>query len=165
MNMIIRCATPGDAASILQIYNWYIQNTIITFETEPVTVDEMKNRINNILTKYDWLVAEVDNQVVGYAYYGQFRTRIAYNHTVETAIYFSKDYSGKGYGRLLYQHLFESARNKGYRELIGVISIPNPESISFHQKNGFVEAGMFKNVGFKFGRYLDVVFMQKTLVE
>ena len=161
--MIIRQAIPEDAAAILHIYNWYIKNTIITFETEPVTVEDMQNRITGVLLKYDWLVAEIDNQVVGYSYYGQFRTRVAYNHTVETAIYFSKDYSGKGLGKKIYEQLFESAQSKGYRELIGVISIPNPESISFHLKNGFVEAGLLKNVGLKFGKYLDVVFMQKTL--
>jgi phosphinothricin acetyltransferase len=164
-NMTIRRATTEDASAILDIYNWYVENTIITFETTLIDKEDMENRISNILSKYDWLIAEENGRIIGYAYYGQFRSRAAYNHTVETAIYFSKEYTGKGMGKMLYQRLFELAKSKGYRELIGVISIPNPESISFHQKQGFTEAGIFRNVGYKFNRYLDVCFMQKSLIE
>jgi L-amino acid N-acyltransferase YncA len=162
--MNIRRVKTDDASHIIEIYNWYILNTTITFETEPVTLDEMKNRIKDKLSNYDWLVGEIDNKIIGYAYYGSFRPRAAYKHTVESTIYLSKDYKGKGLGNELYTHLIESAKRKGFREILGVIALPNPESMGFHRKKGFIDVGTMKNIGYKFGRYIDVALLQKSLI-
>src|SRR5262249_28056173 len=145
-DMIIRQATEGDAAKMLEIYNWYIGNTIVTFETTVVRTPEMVARIREKLGAYDWLIGEVDGRVIGYGYYGYFRPRSAYAHTVESTVYLSPDCTGKGYGKALYAELIKSAKARGFRELIGVIALPNPASIALHKTLGFSEAGLPKNV-------------------
>jgi L-amino acid N-acyltransferase YncA len=162
--MKIRCAKIEDAQHIIDIYNWYIINTIITFETDPVSLAEMQERICEKLQHHDWLVAEINNEIIGYAYYGVFRARAAYRHTVESTIYLSKNFKGRGLGLPIYSALIDSAKNKGFREMLGVIALPNPESIKLHQKAGFNEAGLMKNIGFKFDTYIDVAILQKTIV-
>src|SRR5262249_27707877 len=154
--MYVRQATAGDAERIADIYNWYILNTIITFETEMVSPQEMQNRIQEKTISHDWLVGEANQEVVGYAYYGSFRTRAAYNHTVESTIYLSQASLGKGFGRALYAKLLASVGDHGFREVIGVIALPNPQSIALHRALGFAEVGVLKRVGYKFARYIDV---------
>ncbi|MDP4277000.1 MAG: N-acetyltransferase family protein [Bacteroidota bacterium] len=163
--MKIRRAEISDAAAIVELYNWYIVNTSITFETEPISVEEMKMRMEEKLDNYDWLVAEIDDVLVGYAYYGSFRSRAAYQHTVESTIYLSREFKGQGIGSRLYKELIDSAKNKKYREMLAVIAIPNPESISFHKKMGFLEVGVMKKIGYKFNCYVDVSFLQKSLCD
>jgi L-amino acid N-acyltransferase YncA len=114
----------------------------------------MQERIQEKLRKYDWLVGEVNQEIVGYAYYGSFRPRAAYGHTVESTIYLSQASIGKGFGKPLYRN---------YRELIGGIALPNPQSLALHRKLGFVEVGVLKNVGHKFGKYIDVAFWQMSI--
>src|SRR5712692_6075748 len=153
--MQIRRATVGDAERIAEIYNWYILNTIITFETDVVSPQKMKKRIQEKIIKYDWLVGELNQEVIGYAYYGPFRTRAAYNHTVESTIYLSQESMGKGFGRTLYAKLIESVKGHRFREVIGVIALPNLQSIALHRAMGFAEVGVLKRVGYKFGRDID----------
>lgn len=159
----MRQATAEDAARIAEIYNWYILNTIITFETNVVSPQEMMKRIHEKLIRHDWLVGEVNQQVIGYAYYGPFRTRAAYNHTVESTIYLVQESTGKGFGRILYAKLLESVKDHGFREVIGVIALPNPQSITLHQALGFAEVGVLKRVGYKFENYVDVSLWQLSL--
>jgi len=161
--MIIRSADLRDAEHIASIYNHYIAYTPITFETEEVSASEMKIRIQSKLAKYDWLVAEQNNILLGYAYYGEFRTRAAYRHTVESTVYVAQDHIGKGIGSKLYDRLCTVAKEKGFREMIGVIALPNPESVRLHVKSGFRESGVLLKIGYKFDRYIDVMFMQKSL--
>jgi L-amino acid N-acyltransferase YncA len=161
--MLIRQATIADAPAITAIYNWYITNTIITFEITAVSVEEISARIQDKLDYYDWLVGEIDGQMVSYAYYGAFRPREAYHHTVESSIYLDQKFTGQGYGKALYQQLIESAGAHGFREMVGVIALPNPSSIALHEKLGFVDAGVLKGVGYKFGRYIDVATWQLTI--
>jgi L-amino acid N-acyltransferase YncA len=161
--MNIRRAAIDDAAAIIDIYNWYVDNTTITFETEAVTVEAMRNRIGEKLSTHDWLVGEENDAIVGYAYYGSFRPRAAYRHTVESTIYLSQEVKGKGYGRLLYARLLESALSHGFREVIGVIALPNPESVRLHERMGFLKVGILQNIGFKFGTYIDVGMWQKSI--
>jgi len=163
--MQIRRATVGDAERIAEIYNWYILNTIITFETDVVSPQKMKKRIQEKIIKYDWLVGELNQEVIGYAYYGPFRTRAAYNHTVESTIYLAHKSVGQGFGRAVYAQLLESVKSRGFREVIGVIALPNPQSIALHKKMGFEEVGVLKNVGYKFGRYIDVSLWQMSMVQ
>jgi len=162
--MNIRRAKIEDAKSINDIYNRYIVNTSITFETEPVSLVEMERRIAEKLHKYDWLVAEIDNEIIGYAYFGSFRTRAAYQHTVESTIYLSEEFKGKGWGTPLYAALIESAKDKKFREMLAVVALPNSESIHFHEKMGFSEIGVMKRIGYKFNNYLDVSFLQRSLL-
>ncbi len=163
--MQIRQATPGDAGRIAEIYNWYILNTIITFETAVVSPEEMKKRIQEIVIKHDWIVGELNQEVIGYAYSGPFRTRAAYNHAVESTIYLAQKSIGQGFGRALYAELLESVKSRGFREVIGVIALPNPQSIALHKKMGFEEVGVLKNVGCKFGKYIDVSLWQMSMVQ
>ncbi len=161
--MQIRRATAGDAERIAEIYNWYILHTIITFETDVVGPQEMTNRIEEKTLNHDWLVGEVNQEVIGYAYYGPFRTRAAYNHTVESTIYLSQKSIGQGFGRVVYAQLLESVKERGFREAIGVIALPNPQSIALHRAMGFAEVGVLKRVGYKFGRYIDVGIWQLSV--
>ncbi|HYC45432.1 MAG TPA: GNAT family N-acetyltransferase [Burkholderiales bacterium] len=159
----VRRATRADAQRIAQIYNGYVRDTVITFETEPVPVEEMAQRIERTIARYDWLVAESNREIVGYAYYGQFRTRAAYDHTVESTVYVAAGNMRRGVGRTLYAALMRSARERGFREVIGVIALPNPESTALHATMGFAEAGVLKRVGYKFGAYIDVAIWQLSL--
>jgi len=162
--MQIRRATEDDAVCIAEIYNWYIRHTIITFETDEVSPQDMAHRIEEKLSTHDWLVGEVNQALCGYAYYGPFRARAAYQHTVESAIYLSQESIGHGFGKALYTQLLESVQKRGFREVVGVIALPNPQSIALHRKVGFTEVGVLKNVGYKFGRYIDVGIWQMSVV-
>ncbi|MBI3798165.1 MAG: N-acetyltransferase [Deltaproteobacteria bacterium] len=159
----MRRATAGDAERIAEIYNRYILHTIITFETDVVGPQEMTKRIQEKTLNHDWLVGEVNQEIIGYAYYGPFRARAAYNHTVESTIYLSQERIGKGFGRALYTQLLESVKGRGFREVIGVIALPNPQSIVLHRAMGFAEVGVLKSVGYKFGRYIDVGIWQLSV--
>jgi L-amino acid N-acyltransferase YncA len=161
--MTIRPATVADAEACCAIYNEHVRHTIVTFEVEPLTPAEMAGRIAEKLGRYDWLVLEEAGAVVGYAYYGAFRARAAYDHSVETTIYLAENVTGRGLGRELYRALIASARDRGYRELIGVIALPNPASVALHETLGFLPIGVFPRVGYKFGRYIDVGFWQLSL--
>lgn len=159
----IRRAAEPDAPRIADIYNWYVLNTAITFETEAVTLDEMRRRISEKIATHDWLVAEVNREIVGYAYYGSFRPRAAYFHTVESTIYISQESTGQGIGATLYSSLIRSAVEKRFREMIGVIALPNESSVRLHSRLGFREAGRFQSVGQKFGNFIDVAFWQRSV--
>jgi len=161
--MRIRRATAGDAERIAEIYNWYILNTITTFETDVVSPHETTKRIQEITIEHDWLVGELNQEVIGYAYYAPFRLRAAYHHTVESTIYLAQKSMGQGFGRALYAQLMESVRNRGFREVVGVIALPNPQSIALHKAMGFDEVGELKKVGYKFGRYIDVGLLQLSV--
>lgn len=163
MSLQIRQATLADAARIAEIYNWYVLNTIITFELEAVSPLDMQQRIEKTLVKYDWLVGEVNQTIVGYAYYSEFRTRVAYSHTVESTVYLTPDCIGQGFGKALYGRLIESAEKQGFREMIGVIALPNLPSTTLHHKMGFFEAGILQKVGYKFDQYIDVGIWQKSI--
>lgn len=161
----IRRATPADAEAFCDIYNEHVLGTIVTFETEPVSHEEMAGRIEEKLVQHDWLTLEDDGVILGYAYYGTFRTRAAYRHSVESTIYLAPGAFGRGLGTQLYRALLTSAQERGYRELIGGVALPNPASVALHEKLGFVRIGVFPRVGHKFGRYIDVGFWQCSLGE
>ena len=160
---LIRRAEASDAQVITEIYNWYILHTTATFETEIIDELEMQRRILEKLSTHDWLVAEVSGRIVGYAYYGVFRHRSAYAHTVESTIYLSEGSVGKGLGTRLYSTLIHSAAEKGFRELIGVIALPNAASVRLHTKLEFREVGRLEGVGSKFGRFIDVSLWQRRM--
>ncbi|MBI4781225.1 MAG: N-acetyltransferase [Oscillatoriophycideae cyanobacterium NC_groundwater_1537_Pr4_S-0.65um_50_18] len=161
--MNIRQVKDDDIARITEIYNWYILNTTVTFETETINLLEMKKRVQEKVANHDWLVGELNQEIIGYAYYGSFRSRPAYNHTVESTVYLAQESIGQGFGKSLYGELIKSAEENGFRELIGVIALPNPKSTILHQKLGFEEIGVLKKVGYKFDGYIDVGIWQKSI--
>lgn len=162
-DILIRRASEADAEAIVEIYNPYVLHSTITFETTQVAVPEMRERIRGTLVKHDWTVAEVDQKVVAYAYYSSFRTRPAYNRTAESTVYVNEEYAGIGIGKKLYADLIRSAAAEGFRELVGVIALPNPASVGLHRSLGFREVGVLRGVGYKFGGYVDVALWQKSL--
>lgn len=161
---MIRTATPQDAAAIAQIYNHYIAETIITFEKEPVSVSEMTTRISDVLSlSLPWLVIEDETGPFGYAYASKWRTRPAYQYTVETTVYLSANATGKGFGRELYSSLLSQLQSDGYHTAIGGIALPNQPSVRLHEALGFKQIAHFQEVGYKFDRWIDVGFWQIML--
>jgi phosphinothricin acetyltransferase len=162
--MIIRTVTKDDAAKIVEIYNYYVTNTIITFEKEPVSIDEINTRISDIVrSSLPWLVLEIDGEVIGYAYASKWRARPAYKHSVETTVYLSKNHSGKGFGKLLYAKLLSELTSSGFHTAIGGIALPNESSVRLHESLGFKKTAHFHEVGYKFDRWIDVGFWQILL--
>lgn len=154
-----------DAAAIADIYNYYIRETVITFEMDPVDAKTIQTRIEGTTGRgHPYLVMELDGSVIGYAYADQWRSRIAYQHTVETAIYLAHDATGEGRGFQLYKALIDRLRDDGkYHAVIGGLTLPNPASERLHAKLGFQQVATFPQVGRKFDQWLDVKFMQLLL--
>lgn len=162
--MHIRDAHIEDAAAIAAIYNHYVTDTTITFEEEAVTDAEMAQRIKDVqASELPWLVIERDRSIVGYAYATKWRVRHAYRFSVESTVYLKDGADGAGNGTALYQALLERLAGKGYHLVIGGIALPNAASIALHHKLGFEKVAQFREVGFKFGRWIDVGYWQKTL--
>lgn len=147
----------ADCKAIAGIYNGYVESSTATFETEPVSEEEMRRRISDIAASYPYLVYEVDSKIAGYCYAHAWKERAAYSKTLETTIYLSEGYKGKGIGRMLMTELIEECRKRGYHALIACITAENEESRAFHLKSGFKQVSLFEKVGIKFGRRLDVV--------
>ncbi|WP_439652092.1 GNAT family N-acetyltransferase [Paracandidimonas lactea] len=161
----IRDATPDDIASVQAIYAHHVLNSIYTFEEIPPTVDEMRQRLDKITNQgLPFLVAVLDGVVVGYAYAGLYRPRIAYRYTLEDSIYLSPQQSGKGLGKVLLAELLRRCEQGPWRQMIAVIAgHDNRSSISLHRSLGFAYVGAQPATGYKLGRWIDVVFMQRAL--
>ncbi len=157
---MIRNILPEDAARICSIYNYYVENTIITFEETSVSVEEMKNRIIQNTKKHPWLVYEKDKQILGYAYATEWKSRCAYKHSVETTVYLAIEAKGNGIGTILYRELIHQLKDKNIHAAIGGIALPNEASIALHEKLGFEKIGQFKEVGFKFNKWIDVGYWE-----
>lgn len=154
---MIRKVCSTDAKEIAAIYNEYVRHSVITFETEPVTEAEMASRIASISSRYPFLVYEMEDKVVGYCYAHAWKERAAYRHTLETTVYLSPAVVGRGIGTLLMKNLIEECRLAEYRALIACITEGNSESMALQKKLGFKQVSCFEKVGFKFGRWLNVI--------
>lgn len=163
--MQIRDCRADDVGAVLTIYAQHVLHGLGTFETEVPSLAEMRARHAQIAgAGYPYLVAEVGDRVVGYAYANQFRPRAAYRNSVEDSIYVAADATGRGYGRALLKALIERCTDLGLRQMIAVIGdSANAGSIAVHRACGFSDAGLLKGVGHKFGRWVDVVLMQRAL--
>ncbi|MCL2518338.1 MAG: N-acetyltransferase family protein [Oscillospiraceae bacterium] len=161
--MKIRNATPDDAEAILKIYTPYITGTNISFETEVPTIEEFAARIENITKSYPYLVCEIDNTIVGFAYAARHRERAAYKYSAESSIYIAPEYQSRGIGKELYTKLFELCRAQEIYTIYAGVTLPNEKSIGLHKSLGFIEVGVFHNVGYKFDRWLDVIWLEKPL--
>ena len=169
-NVAIRMATPGDAADLLAIYAPYVERTAVSFEWEVPGVEEFRARIASTLAHYPYLVAEADGVPVGYAYAGVFKPRAAYRHCVETSVYVRGDFHGRGVGRALYAELERRLKSQGIRNLNACIAwIDEPDeylthgSPDFHARLGFVRVAHFHRCGLKFGRWYDMIWMEKLI--
>ena len=160
---MIRDVKIQDVFKILEIYNYYILNTSVTFEEDPVSSIDMEKRILEITEHYPWLVYENEGVVVGYAYASAWRVRKAYRHSVETTVYLQHGLSGKGIGTKLYSELLSRLSSQNLHGLIGGIALPNPASIRLHEKLGFEKVAHFKEVGFKFNKWIDVTYWEKII--
>ena len=161
--MNIRLARPSDAATLLDIYAPYVENTAITFEYEVPTIEDFTNRIAKTLEKYPYLVAEEDGVIVGYAYASTYYARAAYDRAVELSVYVSQDARGKGVGNKLYDELEDLLDQMGYMHFLACISLPNEASLALHQKRGYQQVARFPKIGYKFERWHDIVWLQKSL--
>lgn len=162
--MLIRSAEKVDAGSITDIYNYYVSNSIITFVEDPIPVDDIIEDIDSTNSnQLPYLVAEIDKQVLGYAYASKWKGRCAYRHSVEVTVYLDQSAMGQGIGSTLYKALFTELREKSIHVALAGIALPNPESIALHEKFGMEKVAHFKEVGFKFGEWVDVAYWQITL--
>src|SRR5688572_18040132 len=160
----VRPATQADAKAIADIYNYYVLNTVITFEEEPVAVDAMAARVAEVgASSLPWLVTEIEGRVVGFAYATRWKPRSAYRHSVETTIYIEHGYEGRGLGTPLYAALLPILRERGVHVAIGGAALPNEASAALHRRLGFEHVGTFRQVGFKFGRWVDVAYWQLVI--
>ncbi|WP_233997350.1 GNAT family N-acetyltransferase [Porphyrobacter sp. HT-58-2] len=162
----VRPACPADAQAIAAIYAWHVANGTATFDTVAPDEATWAAKIADFATRgFPFLVAEREGDVVAYAYAARFRDRAAYAHTCEDSIYVTRDARGGGIGTALLLALIAAARASGFQQMIAVIGGGEPASVALHGKCGFAHAGRMRNVGFKFGRLLDTVYMQRDLRE
>jgi L-amino acid N-acyltransferase YncA len=163
--MLIRAALPHDLAVITAIYDHAVRHGTASFELQPPDLKEMTRRYEALLAGgYPYLVAEIEGEIAGYAYAGPYRARPAYHWSVEDSIYVAPQSHRRGVGRALIERLIADAEAAGFRQMIAVIGdSANTGSIELHRYAGFRMVGTFDNVGFKFGRWLDSVLMQRPL--
>ena len=159
--MKLRNATINDLSVILEIMNYEILNTTAVYEYDVRLLEDLKEWFQKkIVKEMPVIVAESNNSVIGYGTFDSFRPRIGYKNTVEHSVYVANENQGKGAGKLLLKTLIEIAKERGFHTMIGRVDAENEGSILFHKKLGFKEVGRLKEVGFKFDKWLDVVYMQ-----
>jgi len=160
----IRLARAGDAPSIAGIYNHYVRNSVITFEEADVSDSDMAARISTVLSAgMPWLVAVEGDDIRGFAYAGEWKGRCAYRYSVEITVYLAHDAVGGGLGSRLYRELFSRLEDSPVHVAVAAIALPNPQSVSLHEKFGMQKVAHFPEVGFKFGRWIDVGYWQVIL--
>lgn len=168
----IRAARSADAKALLKIYSHYVENTAVSFEYETPSVEEFTSRIMSTLERYPYIVAERGGKIIGYAYAGTFKPRKAYDRCVEVSIYLDKDERGKGCGRMLYVELECRLADMGILNLYACIThceledeYLTKQSPLFHSRMGYEKIGHFSKCGFKFGRWYDMIWMEKFIGE
>jgi len=160
---MIRPATIDDAEQIAVLYNYYVENTTVTFEEKCIPVSEIANRIVAVAADNSWLVSEQGGSIVGYAYATEFDDRAAYRHSVETTLYLANDQVGRGLGSELYSALIEDLRSRSRHCAVGRIALPNEASVALHEKLGFTNVAQLREVGRKFDQWIDVSYWQLML--
>jgi L-amino acid N-acyltransferase YncA len=161
----IRVAEDRDAEAIAAIYAPHVTRGLASLEERAPTPDEMRARLAKVAGTFPWLVAEEDSGILGYAYAGRFRERAAYRWAVETTVYVAADAQRRGVGRLLYGALLDVLRRQGFVQAIAAITLPNDASIELHERAGFRRAGVYRQVGWKLGRWVDVGLWQVELAD
>ena len=171
-SICIRKASLDDAETLLKIYSFYVEKTAISFECQVPTVSEFKGRMAQTLSKYPYIVAVKDNQIMGYSYLNPFKSRCAYDWAAETTIYVRQDATHEGLGKMLYDTLESIAIRQNIINLYACIAYPETEdeyltknSAQFHSHMGYEMAGHYHKCGYKFGRWYDMVYMEKSLTD
>ena len=169
-NTVVRNATVADAKRILEIYSYYVEHTAITFEYSVPTLAEFQNRMRNTMEKYPYLVIERDGMIQGYAYAGAFVGRAAYDWSCEMAVYLDQKAQKCGLGRMIYEALEKKLCEMGILNLYACIGYPdvedeylNKNSAEFHAHLGFSKVGEFHKCGYKFGRWYNMIWMEKII--
>ena len=160
---MIRQVHIDDAKLLLEIYNYYVLNSVVTFDIEPLSLSAFEDKIAQIMADYPFLVFEENDEFLGYAYGSKFRPKPAYKNTVETTVYVKNGVHGKKIGTQLYKALLLLLKEQNFHVALGVLTLPNEASVKLHEKFNFTMVGHFKEVGFKFGKWLDVGVFQLNL--
>lgn len=155
--MRIRSITEQDLDAVVAIYNDYVRDSVITFQEQPAATEQFVVAVSN---GYPWLVAERDGRVLGYAHGSRWKERLAYRLTAESSIYLHGDDCGKGYGRRLYADLLQALREQGVHTVLAGIALPNTASVALHERLGFIPVAHMPQLGYKFGRFIDVGYWQ-----
>lgn len=162
-NLLIRPAKSEDAAAMLDIYKHHILHTSVTFETEVPDLKVFRQRLENIMVLYPWLVLEYDNKVAAYAYAGPYRSRSAYQWHTEVSVYVHEQFAKMGFASTLYAVLFEILKAQGFYKAYAVITLPNDASVKFHEKFGFEYMFKYDKVGYKLDSWHDVGWWELIL--
>ena len=165
MAAVIRLVELNDAPEISAIYKEFVEDTAVSFETIAPTPEEIRQRISERIDQYPWIVVEVDGTVAGYAYASQHRARFHYQWSVDFTVYIHRDYRKLGLGSQLYAVLKRLSVLVGYVSAYAGIALPNEASVNLHKRIGFSEVGVYKNVGFKLGRWHDVSWWHCQLID
>ena len=167
---MVRIATVEDAEVLLKIYSYYIEHTAITYEYTIPDNEEFRERIRTTLKKYPYLVYEVNDRILGYAYAGPFNRRAAAAWMVETSVYVHRNYGGRGIGKILYEELEKYLKKQNYLTLIACVTesrVANEyitkKSVEFHQHMGYERVGTIREAGYKFQFWYDLVFLKKQI--
>jgi phosphinothricin acetyltransferase len=160
-DVVIRPAVPTDAEALSRLYNHYVEKTHVTFEEDPVTPGEMARRIQGVAdADFPWIVGERSGRLVGYAYVCPWRPRKAYRFSAEATVYSDPALAGQGIGSQLYGALLPAVAARGIHVVVGVIALPNDASIRLHERFGFKKVAHLEEIGFKFGRWIDVGYWE-----
>ncbi|MEH2107018.1 arsinothricin resistance N-acetyltransferase ArsN1 family B [Nostoc sp.] len=163
MKAAIRLANESDALEMLAIYAPVVRETSISFEIEPPSKTEFEGRINNYQQQMPWLVCEINGKLLGYAYATPYRTRAAYQWSVESSVYVDVESRRKGVAKALYTSLFGLLQLQGFYNVFAAIALPNPASVAMHEAVGFSPVGVFYRVGYKFNEWHNVGWWQLSL--
>lgn len=168
----IRSARTEDAERLLEIYDYYVRNTAITFEYDTPSLDEFRARMENIMKKFPYLVIEKDGRIEGYAYAGIFKDRAAYDWCCEMTVYIDRNQRKNGLGRKVYEALEEKLKAMGIQNLYACIGYPDEDdeyltknSAEFHEHLGYALVGVFHKCGYKYGRWYNMIWMEKLIGE
>ncbi len=165
MHIHIRKVTSSDAARIRDIYNYYIANTVMTFETDMLSEENVLQRIRKYTPFYPWYVSEIDGNVIGYAYASEFVERSAYKYTSEITIFIDHKYTRSGSGKVLFTQLIDDMKKLGYAALVSIIAVPNVPSVQLHRSFGFEKVGHLRKVGYKLNHWIDVEYWELLLLD
>ena len=165
MDITLRLAAPSDAAKLIEIYRPYVEKTTVTFEYDTPSEDEFAARIRAFSAEFPFIVCEIDGEIVGYAYAHKYGERFSFRYSAELSVYAAESHCGKGIGRVLYGALIELLGAQGYKNLYALVAAPNPASFALHKAFGFREVGRANGVGYKFGKWIDLVTLERIVGE
>ena len=160
---MIRPVKIDDAQALLNIYNYYVLHSVVTFDVVPLTMAMFMNKLNRINADYPFIVYEENNEILGYAYGSRFRPKPAYDYAVESTVYVKHDCHGKQIGTKLYAALLKQLKAMDLHTVLGVLTIPNDASIKLHEKFGFKQVAVLQEVGLKFGEWQNIGIWQLKL--